>query len=1298
MAKSQLRTYVFSPGIAGVGNIKLMGKYDLSQFLVITNTTKNQILYNFADATFSGTTVTFSRTADSNFPRALDGSDGITTLTFVQTTVGMSSTDQIQILYENPTSPVRFVEAQVDAWERIRVSAPKSMLDADFEYGLQPTKWQTISTMRNYPSVYEIPGTDTAVTSVVTDGSSGTGNVGASLITVTTQAAHNFTAGTPVTIRGYLNTITGFSRAEGTFIINSVPASPQDANGYPTTFTYYATAQVGTNGQTLSTIYTQLRKGAFYTGASIGSPFFTTYGGGVSNTATVLVAFSSAHGLVPGDTINVVIGSGGANHALAQGPFFVESTPTFNTFTYTTRANGALGTVSGVTPSAINGAGVITVPSSTFTTNQPIYISGTNTGTGSIGSYVSGSVYYIQTGGTGTTFTLLSTPSGSVITSTNGTLVGLTATASSLTGTVYSRPDTFYTHRPFDGGVQLGTGGPTHGAQAVRQSKKYIRYQSGKAINYNTGALFAPNFDIRSMTASGTIAGSTITVATDDQDHGCQVGATIVISGAQYPTTGYNGTYVVTSIIDERTLTYTALSALGATTAVIGSPCVLSVKSWYGAVVRAGTYDDQNGLFWQYDGLQVSVGRRSSTFQLAGTISINTDSNLVTGSSTRFTAQLAAGDRIVIRGMTHVVSSITDDLTMTVTPDYRGAVSVTGVKAMKTVDTLIPQSQFNMDKLDGSAGPFNPSGYLIDPTKMNMIGIQWTWYGAGFIDFMLRGPTGNYITAHRLRSNNLNNEAYMRSGNQPVRYEVINETTRSYLTTAMTNSDTTMTVADTTFLPSAGTIYVDNELISYTSKTSTTLLGLTRNTTFSCFNKGSNRTFSAGIAASHASGAGVILVNQTATPIISHWGSAFIQDGGFDEDRGYIFNYQATNINISTRKTTAFAIRLAPSVSNAIVGDLGVRELINRAQLLLSGIEITAGGTTNTNSAIVIEGVLNPQNYPTNVGNISWSGLNNALYGGQPSFAQIATGASVTFDGAATNTTTTPIALFQNATTGTTTVIPVASTTNLQVTDDVFVPTITNAIQGNTKISAINARTLTFSTSVATGSTASATVSTINGTTFTTVGTITGTFFIGMVLTGTGVSVGTYITGLLSGSGTATGSTWSVSVSQSVAATTITGTPYTLTAGAPTGGAIAPGTLLTGGSVTAGTYIIAYGNGTGGAGTYYLNQTYTGTPTGGSVNAITVTNPIATVITTGSSIQFSRNTYAVPGETIFSFVSSPSNKDGLDLTALKELTNTPIGGRGTFPNGPDVLMINVYLTQGTPVNSNLVLRWGEAQA
>jgi hypothetical protein len=72
--------------------------------------------------------------------------------------------------------------------------------------------------------------------------------------------------------------------------------------------------------------------------------------------------------------------------------------------------------------------------------------------------------------------------------------------------------------------------------------------------------------------------------------------------------------------------------------------------------------------------------------------------------------------------------------------------------------------------------------------------------------------------------------------------------------------------------------------------------------------------------------------------------------------------------------------------------------------------------------------------------------------------------------------------------------------------------------------------------------------------------------------------------------------------------------------------------------------------------------------------------------------------YALPGEQVFSFITNPGNVDALNLGKLKELGTTAIGGRGTFPNGPDVLAINVYKVSGTATNTNVILRWGEAQA
>ena len=88
-----------------------------------------------------------------------------------------------------------------------------------------------------------------------------------------------------------------------------------------------------------------------------------------------------------------------------------------------------------------------------------------------------------------------------------------------------------------------------------------------------------------------------------------------------------------------------------------------------------------------------------------------------------------------------------------------------------------------------------------------------------------------------------------------------------------------------------------------------------------------------------------------------------------------------------------------------------------------------------------------------------------------------------------------------------------------------------------------------------------------------------------------------------------------------------------------------------------------------------------------------------TTIASGATItwQFGAQ-YALPGEQVFSFIANPGNTERLDLDALKELTSTAIGGRGTFPNGPDVLAINVYKVAGTATPTNVILRWGEAQA
>ena len=57
------------------------------------------------------------------------------------------------------------------------------------------------------------------------------------------------------------------------------------------------------------------------------------------------------------------------------------------------------------------------------------------------------------------------------------------------------------------------------------------------------------------------------------------------------------------------------------------------------AAVRAGMFDDQNGLFWEYDGQQIYVVQRTSTYNITGTVSVTNNSNNITGSNTRFSEQ-----------------------------------------------------------------------------------------------------------------------------------------------------------------------------------------------------------------------------------------------------------------------------------------------------------------------------------------------------------------------------------------------------------------------------------------------------------------------------------------------------------------------------------------------------------------------------------------------------------------------------------------------------------------------------------
>jgi hypothetical protein len=499
--------------------------------------------------------------------------------------------------------------------------------------------------------------------------------------------------------------------------------------------------------------------------------------------------------------------------------------------------------------------------------------------------------------------------------------------------------------------------------------------------------MLQPTFDIAALAASGTAAGSNITVTTDIE-HGLNPGAVIQISGVT--TSGYNDTgYTVTSIGSDVAFVVQAQNTLGSVNPELGQQPRVNVTAWHGASIRAGIFDDQNGLFWEDSGQSLNVVQRSSTQQLAGFVSVGTGSNLVTGDGTcRFQDQTNNGDTVIIQGMTHTVTSVLDNNRMTVVPTYRGVENLTRVKMAVRNEIRVTQPDFNIDTLDGTG----VSGYTIDPSTMQMLGVEYSWYGAGYVQWMVRGQDGAFIMAHRRPNNNLNNEAYMRSGNLPGRYEAINETPVSSLDGAITNVQTTIPLRDATFYPAASVTYpvfcmIDSEMIKYSGKAGNTLTGVTRAATFTQWTDGASRSFTSSAAAAHSDNTGVILVSNTCTPLVNHWGSAVIMDGQFDNDEGYQFTFNRTNYGLPGvigAKQTVFVMRLSPSVSNGIIGNLGERELINRAQLTLANmtVQVSAG-------RYLVEGILNPSNIDAT--NTTFSGLNNTGGGFQPSFSQFST-------------------------------------------------------------------------------------------------------------------------------------------------------------------------------------------------------------------------------------------------------------------------------------------------------------------
>ena len=831
------------------------------------------ILANSYITAVSGVTITINTvlTADpytnANTPVTIYG----TVIVLNYNTSSMNATDKLQIFVDEYEETIRPAEVMTDPVSKMRVSTPQALIDTDFEYGLQPTKWESLQLIANRPSYY------TVVTAPISFSTMATTNA-SRVITVNaqTQLTGTITTTASTAVTGQNTRFTSEAKI-GSLIFSSTGAfiGAVDSVVTDTSLTLKANALV--TQTTLAAFATGQR---FFDNGAPGTGIFA--GTGTITTNTASTAFSTAGNgallseLRAGDKIFDVAG----NLVGTVAAVTTNNAGTFTTNAAVTIANAAFEISQYTTGNPIytqyslnadaNGSFLINGPLTgnlsahcSFTYEMEV----TATSTGSIldnpntiiypGYFYSGQ----QIGGTTqATYATDAATTNSTITVTTGTtphnlqpgcpifvvnsntpaangnwyvarvtsptsfeyVTQATVGTGPSGGQIYTRPIGGTFHRPFDGGLKISTGTNSPWAQLIRQSRRYFRYQSGKGMQFSTGTILKPSISSDKLESNGTSV-----LVNCKEPHFLYPGALVSISGATSTNGSFNGTFsVLPNDLSASTFRY-APSSVPTSQIAGGFPINVSVTNWSNANTRLGMFDNQNGFFFRYDGTGISCGRRSSTDQLSGTVRVTSGSASVVGVNTRFASQLKPSNFVVIRGQTYLVTSIGSDTGMTISPEYRGSSISSPASAFisKTIDLEIPQADWNIDTCDGNG----PSGFNLDLSRMQMFYIDYSWYGAGSIRFGFKDQRGDVIYCNRISHANNKTEAYMRSGNMPARYQtdtIPYSTTLSATLSSATVGGGTINVQDTTGFPSSGYVWIvppagAPELVQYSAKSAT---------------------------------------------------------------------------------------------------------------------------------------------------------------------------------------------------------------------------------------------------------------------------------------------------------------------------------------------------------------------------------------------------------------------------------------------------------------------------------------------
>ena len=469
---------------------------------------------------------------------------------------------------------------------------------------------------------------------------------------------------------------------------------------------------------------------------------------------------------------------------------------------------------------------------------------------------------------------------------------------------IYVRPEGYSLHRPFDGGVEMSVGTGTSWGQIVRQTRKYFRYQSGKGLQTSCGINFKPSIDIESMVKTSV----TTILCRTRRPHGLVNDLFVRISEAKdsYGNTStiYNGDFQVTVL----SLTTFRISKSGGIPEdrAYGFPQFF-VREWQGGAVRTGMFDFQNGMFFEFDGQKIYACRRSSTQQMAGTVSALQGSELIFGNGTSFEAQLTEGDYVVMRGQSYRVTQIDSNTRMSVRPEYKGSSGTekefnpaTVINTSTDVFTIIGHGFSDLlpvvyNSIDGEpiGGLVNGRTYYISLLTGNTFKLKADPDSVGFVDLSSVGTT----TVHSLT---------------PAKSGIIVTKT---VDTKVPQEDWSIDPCDGTGvtgynldLSKIQMAYMDYSWygagkIRFGFKTTDGQVQyihefVHNNNLYESYFRSGNLPARYEV---------VTYENPTYIPFLFHWGTSVMMDGRFDDDNAYLFTQNSQTLDIRGTTAKSFA-------------------------------------------------------------------------------------------------------------------------------------------------------------------------------------------------------------------------------------------------------------------------------------------------------------------------------------------------------------------------------------------------------